>query len=137
LSAVPGGAADSRDAPAVTPPPTPPPGCFVVVIGPPGQLRRLSRNLPASWNVEFVDEVDELPSADLVVLVRPTPGTVAAVHVRQPEAAVVALAHPSTRAETVVELLQAGATACVRSGEPELVAAHLLACARRHAVPAP
>ena len=34
----------------------------------------------------------------------------------------------------MIELLQAGATACVRSGDAGLVAAHLIACSRRYRV---
>lgn len=111
-----------------------PVGCRVVVLGPAGSLQALSAALPTSWSLEHVDEVGDLTVADLVVVVSPTPGKVAAILARQPDASVVALTHPAARADAVVELLQSGATACVRSSEPDLVAAHLVACARRYSV---
>jgi hypothetical protein len=109
--------------------------CRVAVLGSSGGLRILAAHLPVSWAVEFLEEVGDLSVADLVVLTQPTAGKIASVQVRQPEASVLALAHPAARVDTVVDLLAAGATACVRAGDPALVAAHLLACARRYAVP--
>jgi hypothetical protein len=116
--------------------PTPGPGCRVVVVGPAGMLQSLPDALPPTWTVEQVDEVGDLTWADLVVLTAPTPGKVAAVLVRQPDAAVIALARPDAAVDAVVELLSSGATACVRTAEVELVAAHLVACARRRSVAA-
>jgi hypothetical protein len=107
-------------------------GVAVVVVGAAGALTRLADNLPESWTVDVVDEVGDVTVADLVVLVQPTAGKVASLLARQPEASVIALAHPVARVDTVVELLQAGATACVRSADAQLVAAHLVACARRY-----
>lgn len=109
-----------------------PVGCRVVVVGPVGMLRSLAAALPPTWAVEHVDEVGDLTVADLVVLAAPTPGKVAAVLARQPDASVLALTHPAASVDAVVELLGSGAAACVRTVEPELVAAHLVACARRY-----
>jgi hypothetical protein len=111
-----------------------PQGCHVAVLGAGGSLRSLPAALSESWQIDYVDEVGDLTVADLVVLVSPTPDKIASVLARQPDASVVALAHPTARVDTVVELLHSGATACVRSGEPDLVAAHLVACARRYSV---
>jgi hypothetical protein len=108
-----------------------PVGCRVVLVGLVGTLRSLPAALPPTWSVDALDEIGDLTVADLVVLTEPTTGKIASVRARQPGAAVVALTHPDARVDQVVELLQAGATACVRSGEPGLVAAHLIACARR------
>jgi hypothetical protein len=109
-------------------------GCRVVVVGSSWGLTSLSQHLPASWSVESVDEVGDLTVADLVVLTAPTAGKIAAIAARQPEAGVLALAHPSAEVDTVVGLLQHGATACVRTADVGLVAAHLIACARRYAL---
>src|SRR4051794_36043294 len=97
-----------------------PGGCRVAVVGPRGTLVGLPYRLPSSWETEFLDEPGDLTVADLVVLTNPTPGKIAAVQARQPDASVVVLAHPTARVDTVVELLQAGATACVRSADPGL-----------------
>ncbi len=130
-------------APGVEPeeplPPDVPVGCRVVLVGSfgwgsAGTLRGLTDDLPSSWSVTEVDEIGDITVADLVVLTQPTSGKVASVLARQPDASVVALAHPTARVDLVVELLQAGATACVRSGDPGLVAAHLVACSRRYRV---
>jgi hypothetical protein len=111
-----------------------PVGCRVVVLGPPGALRSLPGALPPSWTVDHADEVGDLTVADLVVVTAPTPGKVAAIQARQPDASIVAIAHPAARVDAVVELLAGGATACVRTTEADLVAAHLIACARRYSV---
>lgn len=109
-------------------------GCSVVVVGSSRGLSRLAEHLPASWSVTVADEVGDITVADLVVLTCPTPGKIAAVKARLPEAGVLALAHPAADVGTVVDLLQHGATACVRSTEVALVAAHLVGCARRYAL---
>jgi hypothetical protein len=111
-----------------------PVGCRVVVLGPARSLGSLATALPPSWTVEHVDEVGDLTVADLVIVAAATPGKVAAVLARQPDASVVALVHPDAGVDAVVELLHSGATACVRSAEADLVAAHLVACARRYPV---
>jgi hypothetical protein len=111
-----------------------PDGCRVAVVGGTGLLRSLTAALPGTWTVSHLAEVGDLTVADLVVLTAPTPGKIASVLVRQPDAAVVALAHPAARVDAVVELLASGATACVRTSEAGLVAAHLIACARRYSV---
>jgi len=113
-------------------PPGVPDGCRVVVVGPVATLRSLAAAVPGSWSVTAVDEVGDLTVADLVVLTQPTVGKVNSTLARQPDASVLALVAPTTRVDLVVELLQAGAAACVRSGDPGLVAAHLLACSRRY-----
>jgi hypothetical protein len=104
------------------------------VVGSSWGLSTLAEHLPVSWTVDLIDEVGDLTVADLVVLTAPTPGKIAAVRARQPEAGILALAHPAADVDTVVELLQHGATACLRSTEVALVAAHLVACSRRFAV---
>lgn len=129
---LPGGAADEvrtlevrTDAPEA---------CRVVVVGSSGGLRTLPQHLPASWSLAWVDEVGDLTVADLVVLTQPTDGKIGSVRARQPDASVIVLAHPAAGVDAVVGLLAAGATACVRSADPALVAAHLVACARRYPV---
>ncbi len=111
-------------------------GCRVVLVGSSWGLSALAEHLPSSWSVVQVDEVGDITVADLVVLTRPTAGKIAAVRARQPESGVLALAHPAAEVDTVVDLLQHGATACVRTSEVALVAAHLVACARRYALSA-
>ncbi|HSP39101.1 MAG TPA: hypothetical protein VLR26_15265 [Frankiaceae bacterium] len=111
-----------------------PEGCRIAVLGPPGTLRSLDAALPTSWTIDRLEEVADLPAADLIVVTSPTPDAIAAVRARQPDASIVALAQPAAGVDAVVELLQGGATACVRSAETGLVAAHLVACARRYAV---
>jgi DNA-binding response OmpR family regulator len=103
-------------------------------VAPPHRLADLDRHLPSGWGV--VHRTD-LPAGgrdpDIVVLDDPLPRTVTAACLRHPAAAIVAVLTPYSDHQDVVDVLEAGADACVRSGTTTVVAAHVEACQRRQA----
>ncbi|GAA2396390.1 hypothetical protein [Dactylosporangium salmoneum] len=106
----------------------------VLMITPAGRFTELDRHLPAGW---FVTRRAEMPAGcrepDIVVLDDPGPRTVTAACLRHPAASIVAVLSPYSDHQAVVDVLEAGADACVRSATPAVIAAHLEACRRRQA----
>lgn len=104
----------------------------VLLIASPGRLTDLDRHLPHSWRV-FRRE--QLPAGgrdpDIVVLDDPGPRAVTEACLRHPTAAIVAVLGPYSDHQAVVDVLEAGADACVRSATVAVIAAHLEACQRR------
>ncbi|MEV8512711.1 hypothetical protein [Dactylosporangium sp. NPDC051484] len=106
----------------------------VLLIAPPGRHADLERHLPQGW---VVTRRHEPPAGcrepDIVLLEDPGPSTVAAACLRHPAASIVAVLSPYSDHQAVVDVLEAGADACVRSSTDAVLAAHLEACARRQA----
>lgn len=106
----------------------------VLLVARATRLHDLDRHLPQGWRVT---RREELPSGgrdpDIVVLDDPASRVVTAACLRHPTAAVVAVLSPYSDHEAVVDALEAGADACVRSSTAAVIAAHLEACQRRQA----
>jgi DNA-binding NarL/FixJ family response regulator len=106
----------------------------VLIVARPHRLADLDRHLPSDW---AVTHRPDLPAGgrdpDLVVLDDPGPRAVTAACRRHPSAAIVVVLSPYSDHEDVVDVLEAGADACVRSGTAAVIAAHLEACQRRQA----
>ncbi|GAA0743328.1 response regulator transcription factor [Dactylosporangium roseum] len=75
----------------------------------------------------------DVPEPDVVVLDAPGAKAVTAACLRHPAAAIVAVLDPYSDHQDVVDVLEAGADACVRSSTSAVVAAHVEACRRRQA----
>ncbi|GAA2622320.1 hypothetical protein GCM10010399_61930 [Dactylosporangium fulvum] len=75
----------------------------------------------------------DVPEPDIVVLDAPAAKTVTAACLRHPAAAIVAVLDPYSDHQDVVDVLEAGADACVRSSTSAVIAAHVEACRRRQA----
>jgi hypothetical protein len=70
-------------------------------------------------------------SFDLMVLGAATGELVSAARLLYPDASIVAVIDADSPVEPLVEVLQAGADACVRAGSPAVLAGHLMASHRR------
>ncbi|MGI5244014.1 hypothetical protein [Dactylosporangium sp. CA-139066] len=106
----------------------------VLLVAPNGRFGDLERHLPQGW---VLTRRHELPAGcrepDIVVLDDPGPRAVTAACLRHPAASIVAVISPYSDHQRVVDVLEAGADACVRSGTAAVIAAHLEACRRRQA----
>ncbi|MFI5909101.1 hypothetical protein [Dactylosporangium sp. NPDC051541] len=106
----------------------------VLLIAPAHRLADLDRHLPEHW---VVTRRAEMPAGcrepDIVLLDDPGPRSVTAACLRHPAASIVAILSPYSDHQAVVDVLEAGADACVRSGNAPVIAAHLEACRRRQA----
>ncbi|WP_432988049.1 hypothetical protein [Dactylosporangium sp. CA-233914] len=106
----------------------------VLLIAPAHRLSDLDRHLPQDW---VVTRRAEMPAGcrepDIVLLDDPGPRSVTAACLRHPAASVVAVLSPYSDHQAVVDVLEAGADACVRSATAPVIAAHLEACRRRQA----
>jgi hypothetical protein len=104
----------------------------VAVLGHPGRVAALGSHLPTGWSVRFATGPGDV-SADEIVLI----SGAREADVREARAVlsartrIVALVDEDTRAELVAAVLTAGADACVRGGQPAILASHLVACRRR------
>lgn len=103
---------------------------LVTVVGTPGTASALADQLPPHWRVESADLAD-VDHTDLLVIGAATGARIRAAVRQHPGTPVVGVVDPYATAEQVVEVLEAGADACVRSGLPTLVGSHLRACHRR------
>lgn len=113
------------------------PGTAVVltIVGPPGSLAALAAQLPEHWTVRGTAD-DDGSDTDLLVITSATSDRISAAVHRHPHVPVVGIVDTLASVEQVVEVLEAGADACVRSGQPALVSSHLRACHRRRMVAA-
>ena len=106
----------------------------LLVVGRPAALRSLPQQLPASWRVRWASSDEQAGEVDIVLLADADGGCVTDLLRRHPELVVLAAVARDAPARTVVDVLTAGATACVRiSEQPDaaaVVAAHLRLCSR-------
>ena len=124
---------DSRTgAPAAARPadPEPPSGVVVAVVGSPALAARLPALLPAEWAIRHVGP-GAVGGAELVVLTSATGSAVAAARAAAPLAGVIGLVDSHVPTAVIVDVLEAGADACVRSADPLVIAGHVAACHRR------
>ncbi|GGQ61945.1 hypothetical protein [Couchioplanes azureus] len=108
------------------------PGAAVVVLGQAGRVAALAAQLPAGWSVRFAASAREVDPGEIVLISGAREGAVRdarAVVARRTR--IVALVDEDAAADLVTAVLTAGADACVRGGQPAILASHLVACRRR------
>ncbi|WP_250008464.1 hypothetical protein [Actinoplanes sp. M2I2] len=104
----------------------------VAYLGHPGRVAGLPQHLPPGWSLRRATGLDDLRPDELVLITAATPGDVARARRTLPPATlIVALVDEEAPAERVAGVLTAGADACVRGAQPEILAGHLVACRRR------
>jgi hypothetical protein len=96
-----------------------------------GATGALAAHLPAGWAIRQVTDLGTAIDVELLVLGAATGPGVARARRWHPYAQIVALIDQAAPADAIVEVLGAGADACVRAGSPEILAGHLRACHRR------
>jgi hypothetical protein len=106
------------------------PTVVVAVVGSLPLAARLPALLPPEWAVRDA-RPDVIGGAELVVLTSATGSAVAAARAAVPLAGVIGLVGALTPTSVIVDILEAGADACVRSADPLVIAGHLAACYRR------
>jgi len=108
------------------------PSPVVAVLGPAARVAGLAAHLPAGWSVRAAADLDEVHPDELVLFVGQAVRDVALARRLLPHRTqLVALVDDAAPAEMVAAVLTAGADACVRGGQPAILASHLVACRRR------
>ena len=104
----------------------------VAVLGRPGRVAGLARHLPPGWSMRHVAGLDDLRPDEIVLLAGASPRDVeTARRALPPRTMIVAVVDEDSPGNSVAGVLTAGADACVRGGQPAILAGHLLACRRR------
>jgi hypothetical protein len=104
----------------------------VAVIGSPGRVAGLALHLPHGWTVRYPGDLDEVNPEELVLFAGAAVRDVTLARRLLPgRTQIVALVDDAAPAELVAAVLTAGADACVRGGQPAILAGHLVACRRR------
>ncbi|XVU22170.1 hypothetical protein ACQPZJ_33535 [Actinoplanes sp. CA-054009] len=104
----------------------------VAVFGPAGRVAGLADHLPSGWSTRRPADIDDLAPDELVLFASASVREVAmARRVLPSRTTIVALVDEDAPAEMVAGVLTAGADACVRGGQPAILASHLVACRRR------
>jgi hypothetical protein len=118
----------------------------LVVLGPWLGLGGLEAHLPHGWKVQPIEPSPPGPDGsepasgqngaggprpDIVIVTKASGARITAVRRRYPGTPVVGIVDAAAPVDRVVEVLEAGADTCVRSGLPALIASHLRACLRR------
>jgi hypothetical protein len=103
----------------------------VTVLGRAGQASVLRPHLPDNWAVRSVADVRAANDRDLLVLGSATGSNVALARRLHPYTVIVAVIDTAAPVDVIVDVLGAGADACVRSGSTAILAGHLRACQRR------
>ncbi|MEV6600877.1 hypothetical protein AB0M36_29130 [Actinoplanes sp. NPDC051346] len=104
----------------------------VVVLGQAGRVAALEKQLPAGWSVRFAASAGAVLPDEIVLISGAREDAVRAARaVLSARTRIVALVDESAAAELVTGVLTAGADACVRGGQPAILASHLVACRRR------
>lgn len=105
----------------------------VAVVGPVGDLAgtHLDGFLPLRWVTRAYPTLYDVDEPDLLVLGAATPYLVAAARLLHPRATVIGVISAEAPARLLVDVLHAGADACVRQGALPVLAGHLLAGHRR------
>jgi hypothetical protein len=107
---------------------------LVAVVGPTLRKGDLAEYLPPRWTVTHHRHV-EVGDPDLLVLLAPTDAKVRDARRRLPDTVIVAVLSLLDPAESVIDVMQAGADTCVRTDSATVVATHVRACRRRQLVP--
>ena len=108
------------------------PDAVVVVLGQAGRVAALAAQLPAGWSVRFEASAKAVRPGEIVLVSGARAEAVAAARaVVSARTRIVALVDEDAGADLVTGVLSAGADACVRGGQPAVLASHLVACRRR------
>lgn len=111
--------------------PAPGAAVTVTVLGRAGQASALRPHLPDNWAVRSIADARAANDRDLLVLGNASGSKVALARQLHPYTVIVAVIDPAAPVDVIVEVLGAGADACVRSGSTAILAGHLRACQRR------
>ncbi|MCO8271337.1 hypothetical protein M1L60_12105 [Actinoplanes sp. TRM 88003] len=104
----------------------------VAYLGHPGRVAGLSTHLPSGWTLRRAAGLDDIGAEEIVLIAAGTIRDVeTARRVLPRRSMIVALVDEEAPAEIVAGVLTAGADACVRGGQPAILAGHLVACRRR------
>lgn len=104
----------------------------VAVLGHLGRVAGLPQHLPPGWSMRHAAGLDDLRPDEIVLLTAASARQVeTARQTLPPRTMIVALVDEEAPGEAVAGVLTAGADACVRGGQPAILAGHLLACRRR------
>jgi hypothetical protein len=104
----------------------------VAVFGHPGRVAALPAHLPAGWTMRRPRDLDDVRPDDIVLFSGATVADVTTARAVLPRRTrIVVLVDETSPAELVAGVLTAGADACVRGGQPAILASHLVACRRR------
>ena len=108
------------------------PSPIVAVLGPAGRVQGLAQHLPSGWSVRYATDLDDVSPDELLLFTGAAVHDIALARRLMPSRTqLVALVDASAPAEMVAAVLTAGADACVRGGQPAILASHLVACRRR------
>jgi hypothetical protein len=95
-----------------------------------GTVGALARHLPADWTIERITDLGNSTDIDLLVVGAATGPAIAQARRWHPYAVIVGVIDHAAPADVIVDVLSAGADACVRSGSAAILAAHLRALNR-------
>ncbi|MCW2506798.1 MAG: hypothetical protein JWO79_5082 [Actinomycetia bacterium] len=112
------------------PPAVSEPTVVVAVVGSLPLAAQLPALLPPEWAI-LDARPDSIGGAELIVLTSATGSAVTAARTAAPLAGVIGLVDALTPTSVIVDILEAGADACVRSADPLVIAGHVAACYRR------
>lgn len=102
----------------------------VSVVGAAGDVAKITQYLPVNWVVRPLADLGATTDVDLLVLGGATGPAVAKARRRYPYAVIVGEIDRDAPARVIVDVLSAGADACVRAGSAAILAAHLRALRR-------
>jgi hypothetical protein len=118
--------------PALLPSHRPGPRPVVAVFGHPGRVAGLPQHLPSGWTTRRPADLDDVRPGEIVLFAQAGEREVTtARQVLPARTRIVAMVDENAPAESVAGVLTAGADACVRGGQPAILASHLVACRRR------
>lgn len=104
---------------------------LVVTYGPVGGDDTLAAALPLGWRLTRDPDAHHRASELLVVVAAARRGEVASVRAAHPNDPLLAMVPLMADSSVVVEVLEAGADACIRTSSGPVVASYLLAMQRR------
>lgn len=102
----------------------------VSVVDGDGTVGALARHLPAHWTIERITDLGHTMDAELLVVGGATGPAIARARRWHPYAVIVGVIDHAAPADVIVDVLSAGADACVRAGSAAILAAHLRALKR-------
>jgi hypothetical protein len=105
----------------------------VLVVGARSEAYTLARHLPDGWSVSWAETVATTADADIMVVYGATGPAVAVAVRHHPAATVLGVVSAGEPVDVMVDVLEAGADACVRDAGAPVIVGHLRACHRRRA----
>ena len=90
-------------------------------------MSRINTYLPRRWSTRRYPTLYDVTHPDLLVLGGATPFLAAAARLLHREAVLIGVIDADAPARDLVDVLHAGADACVRASAPHVLASHLMA----------